>query len=189
MVTVMKYDATELALVEQSKSNHSLCGKELREVHYQLGELAASKLIDMLHSSNVSDITLVILMRSGLMMGLGFADELERHHFKVHIQFKYDDTPLDEATINHFIILVDAVINTGNSLMKIINNLSSSRFAILTVVINQEAITRLDRYSVYAMRSSENSYKGSFNHTIENGYGPDTGERLFSSDFYTNKSK
>jgi len=49
--------------------------------------------------------------------------------------------------------------------------------------LDETAIPNFDGRTVYTVRISKTSFIGAIQKTISNGKGPDTGDRLFDSDF------
>lgn len=177
-------DKNEQYWIEWCKSHSGKIGYELRQAHYHLGIHLGNTIHRI--SSNQSKFVLLILMRAGLPFGLGIADGLEKQGNDVTIHFvddKIDDDVV--ASINHqAIILVDAVINSGQSIQNICKKLPQNlqqSMMIATTVIPKSAISKFKDLNLMTVRVSDNQYQGAKVSTIQNGKGPDTGDRLFGT--------
>lgn len=170
--------------VERCKSNYMATGYSLRQVHYELG-IRMAKAIHTVNPDQ-SKFSVWILMRAGLPFGLGIADGLEKQGGNVSVHFigeKISDDTM--ASINtQTIVLADAVINSGKSIEIIRAKLPESirqSMIIATTVIPENAVSRFESLNLMTVRVSPNQYKGAKTSTIQNGKGPDTGDRLFGT--------
>jgi len=164
------------------KSDSKVCGRELRLAHYRLGK----ELGDFISSSefqNPTSIALLIMMRGGLPFGFGIADRLEEHGHTVNILFSDKNTSVFTHDCEKLII-VDAVINTGKSILGIIKENNLTDEIIATNVLSEIHLGDFEMLNTYAVRLSQNSFQGSKEKTIVGGRGPDTGDRLFKNDFF-----
>jgi hypoxanthine phosphoribosyltransferase len=83
------------------------------------------------------------------------------------------------------VIIVDAVINTGDTVIQLAQSLESSKTIIFaTNVLSVKAIPNFDGKNLYTIRVSEKHFKGDKITILKDGKGPDTGERLFTSHFW-----
>lgn len=106
-------------LIDRSKSSAKLFGKQLRNVHRGIGELLARKIKEDFPNT---EFYVAVILRSGLMLGLSIAD-----YFDCPILFCSVDkepywisgTQEDEKLSGKTPILVDGVINTGETLGKV----------------------------------------------------------------------
>lgn len=94
---------------------------------------------------------------------------------------KQDDTPVINT---ERVVIVDSVINTGKSIMRIIDELKNHNPGIDVIiaanVIQNEAVELFKDYLVFATRLSKNSFVG-VNQSKQTGKtGPDTADRLFN---------
>lgn len=175
----------EKANIEVCKSISGISGVRLREAHYSLGESAVSKMLSI--EDNNLEFSVLILMRAGLNFGLGIADTLEKNNYKVEIHFIYDDKVTNEVLDNLIgkqVIIVDAVINSGKSVVTILEQLpitERSQCKVFTTVIPSRSLDKIKIPNLYAIRLSNNQYKGSKVLKVRNGIGPDTGDRLFGT--------
>lgn len=161
------------------KSDSAITGKKLRKSHYELGKEVAK----MIQSDFANEqFAVVTVMRAGLPFSLGIAD-----YFDCPILF-YDDKSLisieqqlsDNAQLqDKTLIICDAVINSGKTVRKIIEDLKIQKFIIATNVLSDRFCIGL-KYPIYASRVSTHSYVGAKQKCIVDGKGPDTGDRLYS---------
>ena len=170
-------------IIATCKSDSGVCGKALRKAHNLAGQLLGAEISA---SNDGENFAVVIMMRAGLPFGLGIADELEDSK-KVQIFFstKEQVVPLN-FNIDEFdkILIVDAVIRTGKGMLALAEKLGSlDKIIFATNVIDESGIQNFNGKTVYAVRSSKHSFIGSAQKIIEFGKGPDTGDRLFCSDF------
>jgi hypoxanthine-guanine phosphoribosyltransferase len=166
------------------KSDSHINGLQLRKAHYELGKILASEI-----ANNLSDnsITIIIMMRAGLCFGMGIADKLEQLNMKTSILFYYSEEQWDKEKNNYAqmlendIILVDAVVNTGDSIIKFAQTIENNRnIYFATNIISRIAVDKFEDKSLYAIRISEKNFKGSKISIVKDGKGPDTGDRLFT---------
>lgn len=169
-------------LIERCKSSSMEKGYCLRQAHYTLG-MAMGNAIKT-SNPNQSKYAVLILMRAGLPFGLGIADSLEKQSNNVTIHFI--DQKIDMGVVNSIndrcVILADAVINSGKSIECICTVLPETikqSMIITTTVIPINTITRFENFNLMTVRISSNQYQGAKVNTIQNGKGPDTGDRLF----------
>ena len=176
----------EKILVERCKSNSNVSGYKLRETHYSLGVIAANEYLRT-EEHRGDRFSILILMRAGLNFGLGIADMLEKFDRHVDIHFVNDDFLTDEilnAVVGNKVVIVDAVINSGKSLFKVINQLpvdKQQKCLVFTTVIPSSSSALLAELNLFTIRTSCNKYKGGKVTKIQNGIGPDTGDRLFGT--------
>lgn len=161
-------------------SSSGVSGQQLRSAHYFLGAELAKQIKKKEKLIN-KKIAVVIMMRAGLPFGLGISDALENSN-SLDILF----SPVAEKDFAGYdlVIIADAVINTGKTILEFINTVNNKNILIMTNVISEKHISNFDAYNVQAVRISSNSYKGSNVKVISNGKGPDTGDRLFSNSFF-----
>lgn len=122
--------------------------------------------------ANRNDIVIVPLMRAGL-----YAAEGIRTVFN-HSQFILQEEDLPDLQ-DKIVIIVDAVINTGRSMLQMIEKtrgMGVKKVFVATLVMQKEALSLVGKYpeiAFYALRVSENKYVGKG--------GTDTGNRLFNT--------
>lgn len=158
------------------KSTSGVCGKRLRGAHMSAGRLLGERIAADVRALSYA---VVIDMRGGLPFGLGIADSLEAYG-KVGVFFSAKEKPVPENfDVDKFerIIIVDAAIRTGKKLTELADKLNAPDKIIYAAnVIDASGIPNFEGKTVYAVRSSQNSFVGGVN-------GPDTGDRLFFSDY------
>jgi uracil phosphoribosyltransferase len=166
---------------------------ELCRIHSEMGKYLAYHMLDIFELEDIEiqhvqglkhgvelldkkNIIIIALMRAGL-----YAAEGVRSVFTESI-FVLENGNIDEICSNYdfngkVVIVVDAVINTGRSMAKIIETiqmLHCKKIFIATLIIQKESIDTFEKYQdiyCYALRISENKYFGKG--------GTDTGNRLF----------
>ena len=184
MELILLNSTTQLEeIISLCKSDSGVCGKKLREAHTEAGRLLGAEISK---NNGWESVAVIIMMRAGLPFGLGIADELEANK-KVRIFFstKEQVIPLN-FKIDEFdkILIVDAVIRTGKGMLELAEKLGApDKIVFATNVIDESGIDNFKGKTVYAVRSSKHSFIGTKQKTIERGKGPDTGDRLFCSDF------
>lgn len=153
-------------LISITKSNSGISGPALAKAHMKLGEALADAFVDL----NPDDTTIVALLRGGLFFAEGM-------YFKLGCKFQTYNPKTDvfvrPNTKN--IILVDAVINMGRTIQKILE----PDMYVACCVINQNAVPLFDD-QLYAIRVSENSFVGANVLHQTGNKGPDTTMRLFN---------
>jgi uracil phosphoribosyltransferase len=173
------------SLIAVCKSESQIHGKLLREAHYKLGNILARKMVNDLHNQ---DLTVIVMMRAGLCFGMGIADELEMSGVKISILFHFNEEQWNKEKINwtqalaNDIILVDAVINTGDSIIQLAQSIQNhKKIFFVSNVISEKAVQKFEKKNLYTIRISEKNFIGSKISVIKDGKGPDTGDRLFTS--------
>ena len=181
------------SLISTCKSNSGATGKILREAHRRLGEQVGKLIFNDVAQSEAEDLTVICMMRSGLCFGEGIADVLNSSLlFLDTANDKRWSTPNEEYS-NEFIkehsefikgrtvILSDAVLNTGNTMLNICEILS--KYAVNVVVaanvVQRSSVERFSGMDMYAARTSDNRFTGARINVQKGAVGPDTGDRLF----------
>ncbi|QLH74471.1 MAG: phosphoribosyltransferase [Methanomassiliicoccales archaeon] len=179
--------------IEICKSDSGVTGQKLRLAHYELGKIMGRQITQDFKQTNPAEFTTLCLMRSGLCFGLGIVDELDctlllldekndtlwsspdSIYFNKYIEY---NLPYIK---NKYVILVDAVLNTGQSLFSVLNKIEYfCTQAIISVNVVQEKMVKvLEGKNAYAIRTSRNQFVGSKTLYQKDGKGPDTGDRLF----------
>ena len=125
--------------------------------------------IEILYNDD-DNIVIICLMRAGLFLSLGIFKNFPKATFIL----SSDEFPLEDIFKDKTVIIVDSVINTGKSILNIIENISTAKQIIIaTQVIQKNAIKHFTTYQLYSIRVSDNNYLG-----IKN---TDTGNRLFNT--------
>lgn len=153
-------------LIAITKSNSDISGPVLAKAHMELGELLAEKFTDL----SPEDTTIVAMLRGGLFFAEGM-------YFKLGCKFQTynpkNETFIRPKTKN--VILVDSVINTGKTILKILD----PDMQVACCVINQKAVPIFEK-QLYTIRVSENSFVGADVLQQTGNKGPDTTMRLFN---------
>lgn len=153
-------------LIAITKSNSGISGPELARAHMKLGQLLAEQMEEFAPD----DTTIVAVMRGGIFFAEGM-------YFSLGCKFLTYDPKYEEfvkpKTKN--IIIVDSVINTGNTL----KNILTSDMYVACCVINEKAVPIFDN-QLYTVRVSANSYVGKEVKKQSGNAGPDTTLRLFN---------
>ncbi|MDR0442788.1 MAG: uracil phosphoribosyltransferase [Treponema sp.] len=172
------------SLITVCRSDSHINGLQLRKAHYGLGKILAKRMINDLLNDN---ITLVVLMRAGLCFGMGIADELEELGKKISVLFYSDEKQWNKEKGNWIqilendIVLIDAVINTGDIILKLSKTMKNSKkIFFASNVLSEKAVYKFENKFLYTIRISEKSFKGSKMSVVKDGKGPDTGDRLFT---------
>ena len=152
-------------LIAITKSDSGISGPELAKAHIQLGYLLAQSI-----PFPPKDTTIVALMRGGMFFAAGM-------YFQMGCKFQTYQ-PKYERFIRpgtKKVVLVDAVINTGRTIAKILE----PDMAVACCVINEAAVEQFAD-QLYAVRVSSNSFVGA-DVKVQSGIkGPDTAMRLFN---------
>lgn len=169
-------------LIETCKSSNMLTGKRLRDAHTQLGKLIAPHIGT---EAERSKLTIIVLLRAGLCFALGIADQIEEMGFCVPIVFLNEDY-IHESDMHYIhgrnVLIVDAVINSGKSVLGLTKQLTSAtNIYFATAVIPEDSLELLKDYPLYCARTSKHKYVGAKVQKISEGKGPDTGDRLFNT--------
>jgi len=192
-VSIISLDKNKTAEMESlmkiCKSDSQIYGMKLRDAHYKLGRQLARRMIDDLHDKN---ITMIIMMRAGFCFGMGIADELEESGVRISILFYYNKKVWEEERINQAwlfannVILVDAVINSGDTIIRLAQSLQNNgKLIFASNVISAKAIHKFEDKYLYVVRISERSFIGSKQSIVKDGKGPDTGDKLFTPYWFT----
>ncbi len=160
------------------KSDSGVEGVDLRKAHYLLGMEVAEKIkCDFPYSQFI----VLILMRSGLPFGQGIADKLDASEFfySEGEETKFEnDFICKERYKDKKIIVCDGVINSGNTIRKIVDLLRGYEVLVATNVLSNKFLDKYE-YPIYTARLSERSFIGAKQKIVKDGYGPDTSDRLF----------
>ena len=158
------------------KSNSGINGARLAAAHIRLGRMLG----EVMHSFIPNVDTAVIVIERG---GRFFGDGVYTGFGGIFYSFnpKKDSLP----DIRHSVaVIVDSVINTGKSVLNIIDKLKqinpNMEVFIAANVIQEKAVELLSDYKIFAVRSSANFFVGSRQTEQKNGKGPDTADRLFN---------
>lgn len=158
------------------KSNSGISGSRLAAVHVRLGEKIGRHIAAVFPEKNIS---ILVLERGGRFFGDGVYMGAGGIFYSMNP--KQDDAPVINT---ERVVIVDSVINTGKSIMRIIDELKNHNPGIDVIiaanVIQNEAVELFKDYLVFATRLSKNSFVG-VNQSKQTGKtGPDTADRLFN---------
>ena len=158
------------------KSNSGISGSRLAAAHVRLGEKIGRHIAAVFPEKNTS---ILVLERGGRFFGDGVYIGAGGIFYSMNP--KQDDTPVINT---ERVVIVDSVINTGKSIMRIIDELKNHNPGIDVIiaanVIQNEAAELFKDYLVFATRLSKNSFVGvnQSKQTVKTG--PDTADRLFN---------
>ncbi len=162
-------------LVNITKSGSGICGNRLALAHFELGK-KLSRYILNLHEN---DTTIISLERSGHFLADGMYMNFNCR-FETY-NSKYQSLPKIK-TKN--VILVDGVINNGNSMIETIQKIEESsqnvKITVVAGVVNEKALPLFDLYDFIAVRVSKNKFTGENVKVQKGNIGPDTADRLFN---------
>ncbi len=158
------------------KSDSGINGNELAAAHYSLGQKMGKEIGKIIPKN---DTLLLALERGGRFFAdglyLSFGGTLQPYNPSCQ-----DLPQIDSSTI----VIVDSVINTGKSLLGLIEKVKvmspNIEIIIATNVICQRAIPLFSDYKLYAVRVSNNSFVGKNQAEQKGDTGPDTADRLFN---------
>lgn len=153
-------------LIAITKSDSGISGPELAKVHIKLGMAMGSQITGLAPE----DTTIVAMLRGGIFFAEGM-------YFAMGCKFQTYD-PKHEQFVRpetKNVILVDSVINTGKTLLEILD----SDMKVACCVINEQAVPVFGDF-LYTVRVSENSFVGKNVKRQEGKVGPDTTMRLFN---------
>lgn len=153
-------------LITITKSDSGISGPELAEAHIKLG----IEMGNQIEGFTPEDTTIVAMMRGGMFFAEGM-------YFSMGCKFETYNPKQDKFVRPNTknVILVDSVINTGKTLLKILD----SDMKVACCVINENAVPLFDE-SLYTVRVSKNSFVGKNIKKQEGKNGPDTTLRLFN---------
>ena len=158
------------------KSNSGISGSRLAAAHVRLGEKIGRHIAAVFPEKNTS---ILVLERGGRFFGDGVYMGAGGIFYSMNP--KQDDAPVINT---ERVVIVDSVINTGKSIMRIIDEIKKHNPGIDVIiaanVIQNEAAELFKDYLVFATRLSKNSFVG-VNQSKQTGKtGPDTADRLFN---------
>jgi shikimate kinase len=158
------------------KSNSGINGNRLATAHFSLGKRIGEEIAKVIPSD---DSAVLVLERGGRFFGDGVYMTFGGRFFPYNPS--KDSFPSIDASV---IVIVDSVINTGRSLIEVIQRIKvsnpSAEIIIATNVIQEKAVPLLQDYKVFAVRVSSNSFTGKNQATQIGKTGPDTADRLFN---------
>ena len=183
-------NAVQLLATQSRRTDIS--STELCKIHFEMGKFLAYEMLDEfeltekeiqhvqgtrtgVELADKNSITIFALIRAGLYAAEGVRSVFSESQFNIYSSTEKIKSDLENKTV----IVVDAVINTGESIEHIIEQLQkhkAKKIIIATLIMQKDALYLADKYaniSFYALRISENKYVGKG--------GTDTGNRLFNT--------
>lgn len=158
------------------KSNSGISGSRLAAAHVRLGEKIGRRIAAVFPEKNTS---ILVLERGGRFFGDGVYMGAGGIFYSMNP--KKDDVPVINT---ERVVIVDSVINTGKSIMKIVDEIKKHNTGIDVIiaanVIQNEAVELFEDYLVFATRLSKNSFVGVNQSKQTGNIGPDTADRLFN---------
>lgn len=174
---VSDIDDTIRADVAITKSNSGINGSLLAAAHLKLGERLGTEIKAIIPTQNTG----VIVMERG---GRFFGDGLYSVFGGVFYPYNPSKDKVPDVSGHEFVIIVDSVINTGNSILRTIEEIKQNKhdieIVIATNVIQRNALDKLKQYKVFSIRVSDNYFIGKKQAVQTGNMGPDTAERLFN---------
>lgn len=164
------------SLTDICKSNSGISGNRLAAAHFALGQTLGLEIRKKFPNVNTA---VLVLERGGRFFGDGLYTSFGGRFYPVNP--KSGEFP----NVNcERVVIVDSVINTGNSILETIGKLEqeipSVNICIATNVIQKEAIQKLKAYKIFAIRVSENKFVGAKLSRQNGNKGPDTADRLYN---------
>lgn len=158
------------------KSDSGINGARLAAAHIRLGSKLGEVMLDFIPNINAA---VIVLERGGRFFGDGVYTSFGGTFYSYNS--KTDTLPDIQQEVA---VIVDSVINTGKSVLDMIDKLKQKNpkieIVIVSNVIQKDMLNLLQEYKVFAVRTSANSFVGSRQATQKNGKGPDTADRLFN---------
>jgi len=192
---INNYENENIFKILNTKSRiFTLSTVELSEIHKKLGELLSYKLLEEFKIEEIEidhvqgkkigydldvneNFLIIVLMRGGLYVAEGFKNIFDnKYNFEMINSFNEIEKIKEEYDINNTnIIIIDSVINTGNSIKEIVDLFpNDKKIYIVSLVMQKKAKAIFKDYKnlvFYIARLSSNFYIGKGN--------IDTGNRLF----------
>ena len=113
------------------------------------------------------------------MTGAGFAIDEEND-----VSILFSTTQDNNYSDFDVVIVADAVVNSGKTIIQITNELKNKQVIVATNVISDKYLDNLKEFDIFTTRISNHSFKGESVKVVSGGKGPDTGERLFNNSFF-----
>ncbi len=169
-----EHSAEVAALCAASKSDSGVSGNVLADVHERLGEWLGTVLS---RYCDASQTTMLCLLRGGLFLSRGI---YRRFNCRFLLFNPRTDSleDLDISTDN--VLIVDSVVNTGATVLHMIDALPGKNIIVAAGVIQRETVKKLCSYPIYVGRVSENKFTGARCKVQKGAVGPDTSDRLFN---------
>lgn len=160
------------------KSNSGFNGALLSAAHLRLGQTMGRVIRETIPEASTA---VIILDRGGRFFGDGLYSTFGG------TLYPYNPAKDELPKLHHRIavaVIVDSVINTGRSLQRLIAALEQQypdiTIVLATNVVQRGSIDRFNKYKLFAIRASDNSFVGKNQPTQYGKSGPDTADRLFN---------
>ncbi len=158
------------------KSDSGISGGTLAAAHFRLGVQVAKRMAVTIPCNGTA---LVVLERGGRFFGDGIYTEFGGTFYSYN-PAKDTFPEIKEKRI----VIIDSVINTGKSIVKIIDvvkeQIPEIDIYIASNVIQKDALQLFSDIKIYAVRVSENSFVGKNQAKQVGKTGPDTADRLYN---------
>lgn len=158
------------------KSSSGITGAPLAQAHFNLGLKLGAYIKRCLPHKNIPVLT---LERGGRFFGDGIYMSFGGKFYPINP--KTDKLPELKSNL---VLIVDSVINTGNSLLCLIAKLKQAnpklKVCLATNVIQEEALSKFKDHTLFAVRVSANKFVGKRQKKQVGNSGPDTADRLFN---------
>lgn len=156
LVVLADEDPETMEDIAICKSNSGINGSKLAAVHMRLGEKLGKRISQMFSERNTA---ILVLERGGRFFGDGIYIGLGGSFYMMNP--KKEEIPDIDA---ERVVIVDSVINTGKSIMNVIEqfirNNPNIEIIIAANVIQNKAVEIFSDYLVFATRLSGNSFVG-----------------------------
>lgn len=160
-----------------TKSNSGINGSLLAAAHLRLGGRLGKEIKTIIPAQNTA---VIVMERGGRFFGDGLYSAFGGMFYPYNPS--YDEIP--DVSEHNFVIIVDSVINTGRSILSVIESIKRDNpkieIIIATNVIQRNALDKLMQYKIFAVRVSDNYFIGTKQAVQTGNKGPDTAERLFN---------
>lgn len=176
-VVIDDIDDTIKENIAITKSNSGINGSLLAAAHLRLGERLGKEIKTIISAQN----TAVIVMERG---GRFFGDGLYSAFGGVFYPYNPSKDEMPDVSEHSFVIIADSVINTGRSILNVIENIKQDNpnieIIIAANVIQRNALDKMKQYKIFSIRVSDNYFIGKKQAVQTGDTGPDTAERLFN---------
>lgn len=176
-VVIDDIDDTIKENIAITKSNSGINGSLLATAHIRLGERLGKEIKTIIPTQN----TAVIVMERG---GRFFGDGLYSAFGGVFYPYNPSKDEMPDVSEYSFVIIADSVINTGRSILNVIENIKQDNpnieIIIAANVIQRNALDKMKQYKIFSIRVSDNYFIGKKQAVQTGDTGPDTAERLFN---------
>lgn len=160
-----------------TKSSSGINGSLLAAAHLRLGERLGKEIKTIIPTQN----TAVIVMERG---GRFFGGGLYSAFGGVFYPYNPSKDEISDVSKHNFVIIVDSVINTGRSILSVIESIKRDNpkieIIIAANVIQRNALDKMKQYKIFSIRVSDNYFIGKKQAVQTGDTGPDTADRLYN---------